>query len=69
MSILIVGEAAARIMDRHPSFVASHPDLPWQAMRGMRNRLAHGYFDIDFELVWNTVQTALPALIGDLDKL
>ena len=33
-------------------------------MRGMRNRMAHGYFEINFEVVWDTVQTALPALLN-----
>ena len=32
----------------------------------MRNRIAHGYFDIDREVVWDTVQTALPELIVSL---
>jgi len=32
-------------------------------MRGMRNRVAHGYFDIDLDVVWDTVQTALPELL------
>ena len=35
-------------------------------MRGMRNRVAHGYFDINLEVVWDTVQTALPALLVQL---
>jgi uncharacterized protein with HEPN domain len=35
-------------------------------MRGMRNRIAHGYFEIDLELVWGTVQTALPDLLTQL---
>ena len=35
-------------------------------MRGMRNRITHGYFDIDLDVVWDTVQTALPALIEQL---
>lgn len=39
---------------------------PWRAMRGMRNRVAHDYFDINLELVWDTVQTALPALLDRL---
>ena len=38
-------------------------------MRGMRNRIAHGYFDIDLGVVWDTVQTALPALQSQLDAL
>ena len=40
LSVFIIGEAAARIMDQHPAFVARHPDLPWRSMRGMRNRIA-----------------------------
>jgi uncharacterized protein with HEPN domain len=47
MSLIIIGEAAARIADRFPDFAASQPDLPWHAMRGMRNRIAHGYFELD----------------------
>lgn len=35
-------------------------------MRGMRNRIAHGYFDINLDVVWDTVQTALPDLLGQL---
>jgi uncharacterized protein with HEPN domain len=35
-------------------------------MRGMRNRVAHGYSDINFDLVWDTVKTELPALLEKL---
>jgi uncharacterized protein with HEPN domain len=38
-------------------------------MRGMRNRIAHGYFDIDLEVVWETIYTALPELIEELPAL
>ena len=38
-------------------------------MRRMRNRLAHGYFEINLDVVWDTVQTALPALQSQLDRL
>ena len=44
MSLVIIGEAAGRIMDQHLDFVAAHPAIPWRSMRGMRNRIAHGYF-------------------------
>ena len=62
MSIIILGEAATRIMDQHPDFAAEHPEIAWRSMRGMRNRSAHGYFETDFELVWETVRSALPKL-------
>ncbi len=63
MSLVIIGEAATKIMDHDPEFVARHTEVPWRNMRGMRNRIAHGYFDIDLDVVWNTVQTALPELL------
>jgi uncharacterized protein with HEPN domain len=52
MSLVIIGEAAARIMDKHGDFVASNPEIPWRGMRGMRNRVAHGYFDVNLDVVW-----------------
>lgn len=69
MSLLIVGEAATRIMEADPGLVTAHPEVPWRNMRGMRNRMAHGYFETDYGLVWDTVETALPALIDDLEAV
>ncbi len=63
MNLVIIGEAAAKLMQDHPGFTQSHPDVPWQSMRGMRNRIAHGYFDTDLEIVWETVLSALPDLL------
>jgi uncharacterized protein with HEPN domain len=60
MSLIIIGEAATKIMDGYPSFIELHADIPRRGMRGMRNRIAHGYFDINIDMVWETVQTALP---------
>jgi uncharacterized protein with HEPN domain len=66
MSLVIVGEAAARIMDKHSQFVADNSEIPWRGMRGMRNRVTHGYFDVNLDVVWDTIQTALPDLLEDL---
>ena len=66
MSVVIIGEASAKIMDRYPTFAAVHSDLPWQAMRGFRNRVVHGYDAVDLKVVWNTVQIALPNLLRHL---
>ena len=62
MSLIVLGEAATKVMDKYPEFAAQHAVIPWHNMRGMRNRIAHGYFDIDLGVVWDTLQTALPAL-------
>jgi uncharacterized protein with HEPN domain len=66
MSLIIIGEAAAKIMDVHAEFTQAHPEVPWRSMRGMRNRIAHGYFYINLDVVWDTVRTALPELLKQL---
>jgi len=62
MNLIIIGESATKIMDRHAALTEKYPDVPWRNMRGMRNRIAHGYFEIDIEVVWETVRSALPEL-------
>ena len=69
MSLVIIGEAAARIMDKHSEFIADNPEIPWRGMRGMRNRVAHGYFGVNLDVVWDTTQTALPDLLLRLERL
>jgi uncharacterized protein with HEPN domain len=66
MSLIIIGEAATKVMDGYAAFSQAHPEIPWRSMRGMRNRIAHGYFDINLDVVWDTVQTALPQLLQQL---
>lgn len=66
MSLDIIGEAATRVMDGYAEFAQAHAQVPWRNMRGMRNRIAHGYFDINLDVVWDTVQTALPELLKQL---
>jgi uncharacterized protein with HEPN domain len=63
---VILGEASAKLMDAYPDFVAQQPAVPWRSIRNMRNRVAHGYFKIDYELLWETMEAALPALLTQL---
>lgn len=58
----IIGEAARNIERHHPAFAAKHDDVPWSLLYTMRNRVAHGYFKVDFELVWQTIHVDLPVL-------
>lgn len=60
MSLVIIGEAATKVMNGYGAFTLEHAQVPWHGMRGMRNRIAHGYFEINLDMVWDTVQTALP---------
>lgn len=69
MSLVVIGEAATKVMDRYPEFAVQYPDVPWCNMRGMRNRIAHGYFEINLDVVWDTVQIALPELLERLSSL
>lgn len=69
LSLIIIGEAATKVMDSYAGFTQAHVDLPWRSMRGMRNRIAHGYFDINLDVVWDTVQTALPDLLSKLTNI
>lgn len=62
MSLIIIGEVSAKISSEYPDFVQEHPDVPWAQMRGARNRMVHGYFDINLDTVWNTAQSSLPVL-------
>ena len=61
-SLRVIGEAANKIRSAAPEFVAQHPDVPWDLMCGMRNRIVHDYFEIDLEVVWRTVKQDLPSL-------
>jgi uncharacterized protein with HEPN domain len=55
----IIGEASRGLTDQ---FRHEHPDVPWREIRDMRNRVTHGYFDIDLDVVWNTIMNDLPTL-------
>lgn len=58
----ILGEAANSIEKLHPAYAKEHADVPWALMYTMRNRVAHGYFKVDYELVWKTIHADLPEL-------
>ncbi|WP_198972030.1 HepT-like ribonuclease domain-containing protein [Xylophilus sp. ASV27] len=58
----IIGEASNNIKKHHPEFAAAHPELPLSFAYEMRNALAHGYFKVDFGIVWKTIHQDLPGL-------
>jgi len=68
-SIEIVGEAANKTRLADPEFAARFPDVPWDVIYGMRNRIVHDYFEVDLEIVWHTVQQDLPALRRQIAEL
>jgi uncharacterized protein with HEPN domain len=58
-SLEIIGEASKKVPE---DFRAEYPDIEWRAMAGMRDRLIHDYFGIDYEIVWDVVQNRIPEL-------
>jgi uncharacterized protein with HEPN domain len=62
-AVEIVGEAAAQVSGAGRNHC---PDVPWQQIVGMRNRLVHAYFDINADILWDTVLLALPPLLAQL---
>jgi uncharacterized protein with HEPN domain len=62
----IIGEASARVSK---DFRKAHAEIPWQEMVGLRNRLIHEYFRIDFGAVWDTLHKDIPKLIEIIEPL
>lgn len=65
-AVEIVGEAAAQITEASRKRL---PSLPWAKIVGMRNRLVHAYFDINLDILWQTVQEDIPELISEIEPL
>lgn len=62
----IVGEAASRVpVDER----ALYSSIPWVQIVGLRNRLIHGYDNVDFDILWEIVIHDLPPLIAELEKI
>ncbi|MDD5092485.1 MAG: DUF86 domain-containing protein [Candidatus Wallbacteria bacterium] len=62
----IIGEAACKLS---PDFKAIHSDIPWTIIIGMRNRLIHGYFGVDYPLVYAVCRKEIPDLQNRIMKL
>jgi uncharacterized protein with HEPN domain len=60
---------ATTIEKHYPEFAAAHPELPLSFAYQMRNAVAHGYFKVDFEIVWRTIQRDLPRLYRQVREL
>jgi uncharacterized protein with HEPN domain len=64
----VIGEASHNIESHYPSYAAAHPELPFAFAYEMRNVVAHGYFKVDFEIVWKTIHNNLPGLHAQIKQ-
>ncbi len=62
----VIGEAAARVSS---STCDRHPEIPWSQIVGLRNRLIHGYDEVDFDILWTIVVDDLPPLAQMLQSI
>lgn len=69
LNLILIGEEATKVLKEDDAFSSRFPQLPWRGMKGMRNRIAHGYFEINMEVVWETTQTSLPELIRHIPAI
>ncbi len=65
-SIEIIGEAAKNIPDR---IVEKYVDIPWKKMAGMRDKMIHGYFGIDNEILWKTIKDDIPHILPLIENV
>ena len=66
MNFIVIGEMVARLSDE---FLNQHEQIEWHKIRGLRNIVAHNYFGIDAEEVWDIIQTHLPIFKNDLKSI
>jgi uncharacterized protein with HEPN domain len=62
----IIGEAAKNIPE---TFKAKYADIPWKDIAGMRDHLIHGYFGVDYLIVWDTIQSDIPPIISKISQI
>ncbi len=65
-SIEVIGEAVKKVP---PEFRSRHARIEWRVMAGMRDRLIHGYFGVDYDIVWDVATTKIPDLQRQLQEI
>lgn len=69
MSLIAIGEIVTVLNQKDPDFIQINSHIPWRYIKGMRNIIAHGYFELDFVIVWETAIQSIPELENQIDEL
>ena len=65
-NLQIIGEAVKKIPD---SIQKKYPNIPWREIAGLRNRVTHAYFNVDINIIWDVVQSELPILKPQVQRI
>ncbi|KOR34271.1 MULTISPECIES: HepT-like ribonuclease domain-containing protein [Planktothricoides] len=65
-SLEVIGEATKKLSE---DFRSEYPEMPWRRMAGMRDKLIHDYFGIDYDVVWDVVKNEIPNLNWQITKI
>jgi uncharacterized protein with HEPN domain len=68
-NVEIIGEATNNLLEVTPDIGARYPSIPFVQIRGMRNRVAHGYFAVSLSMIWDTVQVDIQELREQIAKV
>jgi uncharacterized protein with HEPN domain len=70
MSFIIIGEEVKRI-DKYTKkqFLLNYPLIPWESIMGMRDRIAHGYFEMDIDVIFDTLKNDIPPLLEVIKQM
>ena len=68
-NIEIIGEASHNVQTLHQAFAKTNADFPWDDAYWMRNVLSHGYFEVDLDIVWETITSDLPVFLEKIRSI
>lgn len=64
--VQVIGEASSGLSDE---ITSAHPEVPWRQIVAMRNRVVHGYFEVDLDILWDAVTLDVPKLAAQVQKI
>lgn len=69
MRLQVIGEHVGKLLKAKEQPLARYPEIPWEAIRGMRNLISHEYANVDEAIVYDTIRNGLPALLAAVNHM